>query len=74
MPLHFARSLPQARNVASDEIQNLPQQNLICVGSIYIGGVKEGDAPVESMLDDGNASFFTDRGIVRASETHAPKP
>jgi hypothetical protein len=53
-------------------LQRLAQEYLVGVGAVEVGGVEEGDAAAEGLLDDGHAGVVVERGVVGARQTHAP--
>jgi len=52
---------------------NLPEQNLVGVRPVGVGGVKEGDPGTERGLDEGHAVLVGHRGVIDAGEAHAPE-
>ena len=52
---------------------NLPEQNLVGVRPVGVGGVKEGDPGTECGLDEGHAVLVGHRGVIDAGEAHAPE-
>jgi hypothetical protein len=55
-------------------LERLPQEGLVGVGPVGIGGVEEGDPAAEGVRDDGGDGLLAERRVVGAREPHAPEP
>jgi len=55
-------------------LERLPQEGLVGVGPVGVGGVEEGDPAAEGVRDDGGDGLVAERRVVGAREPHAPEP